>query len=152
DVRVIDPRLKDPGVCTGLVIRSISRKGKYVRMVLQGEDGLRKGIGERTGALEVLFHLRMTGRLFWLTEETPLPAYTRTVFSFDAGKLLLIDPRRFATFAARPLVEGDTSAVDPPGGDERGSTAQAGWCTPPFGKGLSHGPAFCCWDREYLRL
>jgi len=115
DVRVMDPRLKDPGLCTGLVIRSVSRKGKHVRMVLQGEDGLGKGIGKRTGGgvLEVLLHLRMTGRLFWLTEEIPLPAYTRMVFSFDAGKLLLIDPRRFATFAVRPLVEGDAPAMDP---------------------------------------
>jgi formamidopyrimidine-DNA glycosylase len=46
-------------------------------------------------------HLRMTGRLLWQTDGASLPPYTRLVMTFSAGKLLLIDPRRFATFHVR---------------------------------------------------
>jgi formamidopyrimidine-DNA glycosylase len=43
----------------------------------------------------------MTGRLLWQTGGASLPPYTRLVIAFSAGKLLLIDPRRFATFHVR---------------------------------------------------
>ena len=43
----------------------------------------------------------MTGRLLWQTAAGPLPPHTRLVVSFPSGRLLLIDPRRFATFRVR---------------------------------------------------
>jgi formamidopyrimidine-DNA glycosylase len=69
--------------------------------------------------LTAALHLRMTGRLLWQTEGTPTPPYTRLIISFASGRLILIDPRRFATFCARPsetapaLVENPLEGLPP---------------------------------------
>jgi formamidopyrimidine-DNA glycosylase len=59
----------------------------------------------------LIFQMRMTGRLFWL-EGREMPPHARLVFSFEAGSLILSDPRRFATVqlcsppAASPVPDG----------------------------------------------
>ena len=52
--------------------------------------------------LTAALHLRMTGRLLWQTDDAPVPPYTRLIILFATGRLVLIDPRRFATFCVRP--------------------------------------------------
>ncbi len=82
-LQVIDPKLKHLPPLEGREVRSVDRHGK--RMVWMLSDGQC-----------LLFQLRMTGRLFWL-EEGELPAHARLVFFFPDGRLVLSDPRRFAT-------------------------------------------------------
>jgi formamidopyrimidine-DNA glycosylase len=120
-----DPRL---GTLTGLAgqkVTEVRRRGKYI------EIRLKSGI---TAEL----HLRMSGRLLFLPWEEgaepaagPLPPpgpgapdpgreaagggvdrfpYCRLALSFSSGALLLIDPRRFATFLLR---SGEQTAACP---------------------------------------
>ena len=65
------------------------RQGKCIRI-------------EMENGLTAVLHLRMTGRLLWQTDDAPVPPYTRLIILFAAGRLVLIDPRRFATFCVRP--------------------------------------------------
>ena len=80
---VIDPKLEHLPSLAGKTVRSVSRHGK--KMIWALSDGMC-----------LIFQMRMTGRLFWL-EGGELPPYARLVFSFDGGRLILSDPRRFAT-------------------------------------------------------
>ncbi len=89
-VEVADPRLGKAPPLAGKRIVSVYRQGKCIR--IETENGL-------TAAL----HLRMTGRLLWQTDDSPVPPYTRLVMLFAAGRLVLIDPRRFATFCLQPM-------------------------------------------------
>jgi len=112
-VEILDPRLGE-GEGERLIGRKIAavyRRGKSIRIEIGKRDRLSdmspetdrgkvKKIRMDKGFTAEL-HLRMTGRLFWQTDATSLPPYTRLVMTFSAGKLLLIDPRRFATFHAR---------------------------------------------------
>ncbi len=88
-VEAVDPRLGKVPPLAGKRIASVYRQGKYIRIEM--ENGL-------TAAL----HLRMTGRLLWQTDDAPVPPYTRLIIIFASGRLVLIDPRRFATFCVRP--------------------------------------------------
>jgi formamidopyrimidine-DNA glycosylase len=88
-VEVADPRLGEVPPLAGKRIVSVYRQGKCIRMEM--ENGM-------TAAL----HLRMTGRLLWQTDDAPPPRHTRLTILFAAGRLALIDPRRFATFSAPP--------------------------------------------------
>ncbi len=81
--RVIDPKLQHLPPLAGRSVRSISRHGK--KMIWLLSDGMC-----------LIFQMRMTGRLFWL-EGGEIPPYARLVFSFEGGRLILSDPRRFAT-------------------------------------------------------
>ena len=83
-VEVVDPRLGKAPRLVGKRIASVYRRGKYIQIEM--ENGL-------TAAL----HLRMTGRLLWQTGGAPVPPHTRLVITFITGRLVLIDPRRFAT-------------------------------------------------------
>ncbi len=87
-LEVVDTRLGKVPPLAGKRIVSVERRGKGIRIGI--ENGL-------TAAL----HLRMTGRLLWMTDDAPVPPYTRLVIVFAAARLVLIDPRRFATFCVR---------------------------------------------------
>lgn len=125
-VEILDPRLgKKAGQgLAGRRIEMIHRQGKYIRIAMgksdqgPGSSDMGKGRGKiRQRAsderLTAALHLRMTGRLLWQTQRGPAPAYTRLVISFAAGRLILIDPRRFATFCAR-LPETAPALVENP--------------------------------------
>ncbi len=88
-VDIVDPRLGTVPPLAGGRVVSVRRRGKYLRIEM--EHGL-------TAEL----HLRMTGRLLWLEEKGPVPRYTRMVIAVGNGRLVLIDPRRFATFSVGP--------------------------------------------------
>lgn len=96
--RVIDRKLAHLPPLEGRTVRSIDRHGK--RMIWALSDGQC-----------LVFQLRMTGRLFWLEGEE-LPPHARLVLSFHEGRLVLSDPRRFATVelcrspAASPVADG----------------------------------------------
>jgi len=86
----------DPGKIEGLVGRrltAVTRRGKYIHIQMDG-------------GLTAALHLRMSGRLLYLAADVPLPSkfvpYSRLVIGFSSGTLVLIDPRRFATFAVQP--------------------------------------------------
>ncbi|MBA4422096.1 MAG: formamidopyrimidine-DNA glycosylase [Syntrophus sp. (in: bacteria)] len=131
-VEVLDPRLgttEDEGL-DGRKIERVYRQGKYIRIEMgkrsqdPGISGPEKGRGKikqkpSDDRLTAALHLRMTGRLLWQTGSEPAPPYTRLVISFAAGRLILIDPRRFATFCVRPsetapaLVENPLEGLPP---------------------------------------
>lgn len=67
---------------TGRII-SVERQGKTIIISLDHGDSIK-------------IHLRMTGRLFW-QKRSDIPPYSRLSFSFDDGRVFLVDPRRFAT-------------------------------------------------------
>lgn len=113
-VEVLDPRLgkREGEGLAGRKIEAVYRQGKYIRIEI-GKRGRFSDMSpeKRRGKVKKIpvdkgftaaLHLRMTGRLLWQTDGTSVPPYTRLVISFSAGKLLLIDPRRFATFCVRP--------------------------------------------------
>jgi formamidopyrimidine-DNA glycosylase len=81
--RVLDPKLEHLPALSGKTVRSISRHGK--QMVWALSDGMC-----------LVFQLRITGRFFWL-ETQEIPSHARLIFSFRGGRLVLSDPRRFAT-------------------------------------------------------
>jgi formamidopyrimidine-DNA glycosylase len=131
-VEVLDPRLgmREGEGLDGRKIESIYRRGKYIRIVMGKRDQdpdipekqKRRGKIKKKPpdeSLSAALHLRMTGRLLWLTDGAPAPPHTRLVISFAAGRLILIDPRRFATFCLRPsesapaLVENPLEGLPP---------------------------------------
>lgn len=85
-----------PGKVAWLVgrrVAAVTRSGKYIHIQMDG-------------GLTAALHLRMSGRLLYLAADVPLPSnfftYSRLVIGFSSGTLVLIDPRRFATFAVQP--------------------------------------------------
>lgn len=131
-VEILDPRLgmSEGEGLAGRKIESVYRQGKYIRIEMgkRGQDPVisepEKGRGKikqkpPDDRLTAALHLRMTGRLLWQIDGAPAPPYTRLVISFAAGRLILIDPRRFATFCARPseaapaLVENPLKGLPP---------------------------------------
>lgn len=110
---ILDPLLAEgegEGL-TGRKIEAVYRQGKCIRMEIGKRNRLSDKSPEKCRGkvnkirldkgFTVELHLRMTGRLLWQTDGTALPPYTRLAMTFSAGKLLLIDPRRFATFHVR---------------------------------------------------
>jgi formamidopyrimidine-DNA glycosylase len=83
ETHVIDTKLGPIEGLEGKIVRGISRHGKTLAIELEGN-------------LSLVLHLRMTGRLLW-HNGSELRPHTRLVISFPAGKISLIDPRRFAT-------------------------------------------------------
>jgi formamidopyrimidine-DNA glycosylase len=98
-----------------------------------------------SGGVTAELHLRMTGRLLWSeradqtiplknhgnsgksparreahTTSTPGMAHIRLTIGFASGTLLLIDPRRFATFAVNPLPRTWALVEDPLAGISAG--------------------------------
>jgi len=84
-LRVLDAKLGRLPPLEGRAVRSIGRHGK--RMVWTLSDGQC-----------LVFQLRMTGRLFWI-EGDGMPPHARLELLFAAGRIVLSDPRRFATVA-----------------------------------------------------
>ncbi len=126
-VEVLDPLLgmaEGQGL-VGRKIERVYRQGKNIR-IETGKAGRHPGISEPEKGrgkskqrppddrLTAALHLRMTGRLFWQTDGAPAPPYTRLVISFAAGRLILIDPRRFATFRSRPSETAPPALVENP--------------------------------------
>ncbi|TRZ86855.1 hypothetical protein D4R89_10420, partial [bacterium] len=92
-----------PGKIAGLVgrrVEAVTRRGKYIQIQMDG-------------GMTAELHLRMSGRLLYLAADEPPPSkifpYSRLVIGFSSGTLVLIDPRRFATFAVQP--EGIATAL-----------------------------------------
>jgi formamidopyrimidine-DNA glycosylase len=72
-----------------------------------------KGLEIDLGGSVVHLHLRMSGRLFWQTDCGLPPPHTRYGIEFAQGRILCIDPRRFATLDLRDDYEaGKTSTPD----------------------------------------
>jgi formamidopyrimidine-DNA glycosylase len=85
-----------PGKIAGLVgrrVAAVTRRGKSIHIQMDG-------------GLTAALHLRMSGRLLYRAADVPRSSnffpYSRLVIGFSSGTLMLIDPRRFATFALQP--------------------------------------------------
>ncbi|OGP85790.1 MAG: DNA-formamidopyrimidine glycosylase [Deltaproteobacteria bacterium RBG_16_58_17] len=89
NVEILDPRLGKMEALAGRRVAAVTRRGKFIEIDLDG-------------GLKAVLHLRMTGRLLWQGDGASLPPYSRLVVSFPRGRLVLIDPRRFAIFCVRP--------------------------------------------------
>ena len=131
-IKILDHRLgmSESEGLAGRKIERVYRQGKYIRIEM-GKGDRHPGISEPEKGrgkskqrspddrLTAAMHLRMTGRLLWQIDGKPFPPYTRLVISFADGRLILIDPRRFATFCARPaeaapaLVENPLEELPP---------------------------------------
>ena len=124
-VEILDPLLgeREGDELIGRKIEAVCRRGKCIRMEMgkmgrfsdrsaEGRQGKTEKIPKDKGFTAEL-HLRMTGRLLWQADRTSLPRYTRLVITFSNGKLLLIDPRRFATFRARSHAAALPPLADP---------------------------------------
>jgi len=98
---ILDPKLGRLDDLKGRRVISVARWGKW--MIL--------GLDDRRG-LEI--HLRMTGRLLW-QETGEIPPHSRFVLDTSAGRVILVDPRRFATLAllADPSRETAVDALSP---------------------------------------
>jgi len=103
-LRVWDPMVVSPDSArrlarriTGRRIERVSRRGKYLRLELEGGDTL-------------AVHLRMTGRLHWSDDGAgPLEPYQRARIELDDGsRLEMSDMRRFGRIW---LVPGDRAAA-----------------------------------------
>ena len=90
-IEVFDSRLGKIEGLVGRRVEAVTRRGKFIQIQLNGE-------------MTVALHLRMSGRLLYLAADRPpsLLPHRRLAIRFSSGTLLLIDPRRFATFAVQP--------------------------------------------------
>src|SRR5659263_247382 len=84
-IEILDARLGKIEGLVGRRVEDVKRRGKLLQICI-------------SGGLTAELHLRMSGRLFWQKGGVPVFAYSRLVIDFPAGTLILIDPRRFATF------------------------------------------------------
>ncbi len=98
-VIVYDKKLLHIHIPKGRKVQSVRRCGKSVEILFEG-------------SVSLLIHLRMTGRLCWTTDKTR-PLYSRWVIVFDAGRLHLVDPRRFATVSLKGSSTGRGAVLDP---------------------------------------
>ena len=92
-IEILDSRLGKIEGLVGMRVEAVTRSGKSIHIKMDG-------------GLTAALHLRMSGRLLYLAASVP-PAsnffpYSRLVIGFSSGTLVLIDPRRFATFALQP--------------------------------------------------
>ena len=99
DLVILDAKLGCPEHPAGRRVCSVKRRGK------------RLDIGLDDGRMLSL-HLRMSGRLLWQRHDDAAPAHTRFQLHFAPGRIICIDPRRFATLR---LHNGQASAS--PGAD-----------------------------------
>lgn len=97
DADILLPRLiKWPGIddfsasVVGRIIKQVNRQGKYLLFVLDNGNNL-------------VFHLRMTGRLCWVAAGAEQDAYRRIVFALDSGdSLVYADTRTLGTVYVLP--------------------------------------------------
>jgi len=83
---ILDSKLNMPDNLKGRRVVSANRQGK--RIVLGLNNGKR---------LEI--HLRMTGRLLWQEAGTKPPPHSRFVLDLSSSRVMIVDPRRFATLS-----------------------------------------------------
>jgi formamidopyrimidine-DNA glycosylase len=127
-IEILDARLGKIEGLVGRRVEAVKRRGKFLQICI-------------SGGLTAELHLRMSGRLFWQKGGVPLLsrvrrskkeeplngsgsigsgppffAYSRLVIVFPAGTLILIDPRRFATFTVQPVESTPALVEDPLGG------------------------------------
>ena len=127
-IEILDARLGKIEGLVGRQVEAVKRRGKFLQICI-------------SGGLTAELHLRMSGRLFWQKGGVPLLsrvrrskkeeplngsgrigsgppffAYSRLVIDFPAGTLILIDPRRFATFTVQPVESTPALVEDPLGG------------------------------------
>lgn len=127
-IEILDARLGKIEGLIGRRVEAVKRRGKFLQICI-------------SGGLTAELHLRMSGRLFWQKDGVPLlsrvrssekgeplngsgrigssplfVAYNRLVIAFPAGTLILIDPRRFATFTVQPVESTPALVEDPLGG------------------------------------
>jgi formamidopyrimidine-DNA glycosylase len=74
--------------------------------------GKRLDIGMDDGRMLSL-HLRMSGRLLWQRHHDTTPAHTRFIIRFAPGRVICIDPRRFATLRLHNGRDGAAPIADP---------------------------------------
>ena len=86
DIKIIDPKLTMINDAIGKNVKDVIRRGKALEIHLDNGKVL-------------AIHLRMTGRLEWQDDGRELPIHTRFTIDFKQGRLVCIDPRRFATFS-----------------------------------------------------
>ena len=98
-IDVIDPKLGTTEGLEGKIVRGIRRHGKTLSLELEGN-------------LELVLHLRMTGRLLW-SNGNGLEPHTRLVISFADGRIFLIDPRRFGTVTINRIGDCSSLGCDP---------------------------------------
>ena len=100
-LRILDNKLGEFQQVAGQTVNAPYRNGKGITLPLDNGKALR-------------LHLRMTGRLLWQDDRpTPEPAHTRFVMTFKQGRLILIDPRRFATLSLTDNTPLPQAFVDP---------------------------------------
>lgn len=98
-LEILDEKLRGIRDPAGKTILALCRRGKYLEFHL--DDGA-----------TLVLHLRMSGRLRWLTGPGVFP-HTRFRFSFDSGRLIGIDPRRFATLGSLSDRPAPSPIADP---------------------------------------
>jgi formamidopyrimidine-DNA glycosylase len=126
DIEIFDPKLAMIGEAVGKKITGVTRRGKFLEIHLGRKripnnlpaDNFRFGkTGPPAGVLHnekvIVLHLRMTGRLLWQNDRQDLPAHARFAIVFAEGRLVCIDPRRFATLAMRDHRPGGIVIDDP---------------------------------------
>jgi formamidopyrimidine-DNA glycosylase len=89
-IEVFDSRLGKIEGLVGRQVSAVTRRGKQIQI-------------QMNGGMTAALHLRMSGRLLYLAADEPpsLIPHRRLEICFSCGTLLLIDPRRFATFAVQ---------------------------------------------------
>ena len=97
---ILDAKLGPVENVAGLRVRAVERRGKYLLIRL-----------ERNRSLHV--HLRMSGRLLWRGHTDELPAHSRFMIRFPHGRLVCVDPRRFATLVADDPKDRTAPVSDP---------------------------------------
>ena len=127
-IDLLDARLGKIEGLVGRRVEAVKRRGKFLQICI-------------SGGLTAELHLRMSGRLFWqkggvpllsrvrgsktaeplngsgrIGSGPPVIAYGRLVIDFPAGTLILIDPRRFATFTVQPVDSAPALVEDALGG------------------------------------
>jgi formamidopyrimidine-DNA glycosylase len=97
---ILDSKLGPMENMAGLCVRSVERQGKHLLIRL-----------DRNRKLHL--HLRMSGRLLWHEHAEGLPAHSRFMIRFPHGRLVCIDPRRFATLVADDPKDRTAPVSDP---------------------------------------
>lgn len=98
-IRLLDTKLSLAEDLSNRFIAGVERRGKALLIHINDGPILR-------------MHLRMSGRLRWLETPELLPAYARMVITLERGRLVLCDPRRFATIHLESPVDTPGSAAD----------------------------------------
>jgi formamidopyrimidine-DNA glycosylase len=100
DIQIIDPKLSAINGAVGENVINVTRHGKALEIHL--DNGKTLGI-----------HLRMSGRFQWQDDQQGLPAHSRFTITFMHGRLVCIDPRRFATFSIYDAIPRLSLIEDP---------------------------------------